>query len=156
VLEKLLRPPREPKPNDHLALFFARLGGTGGFVVLSFGCAGLYDGISDGASGEYVSPRPFGIIKRSGIDDTLEGVCVCRMAVESIGKELQHSRGGESERPAMPDMKRVLADGETTALDFRGDVDPEGEVSGNGYSNFVESVANGVPTICDDGECKER
>ena len=117
----------------------------GGFVVLSFGCAGLYDGITDGEGGEYVS----------SVDDTLEGVCVCKMAVESMGKELQDSRGGKSGLPAMPDMKRVLADGEMTALDCRGDVGAEGEVSGNGYSNFVESVANGVPTICDDGECRE-
>lgn len=85
MLEKLLRWLREPNPNVHRVLFFARLGGTGGFVVLSFGCAGLYGGISDGASGE------------SGeYDDTLEGVYVCEMAVESMGKELQDSRGGES------------------------------------------------------------
>jgi len=55
----------------------------------------------------------------------------------------------------MPDMKRVVADGEMTALGCCGDVEPEGEASGNGYSNFVESVANGVPTICEDGECRE-
>jgi hypothetical protein len=75
------------------------------------------------------------------------------MAVESMGNELQDSRGGESGLPAMLDMERVLADGEMTTLDCCCGV--EGEAWGNGYSNFVESVANGVPTICDDGECNE-
>ena len=155
VLGKLLRLPREPNSNVHRVLFFARLGGMGGLVVLSFGCAGLYDGISEGPSGEYASPRPFRVIEISGVDGVLEGVCARRMAVENMGKELQNSRGGESgvAVAVMLDMERVLADGEMIVLERCGE--DEGEASGNGYSNFVESVANGVPTICDDGECRE-
>jgi len=149
VLAELIRLLREPSPNDHRVLFLARLGGIGGFVVLSFGCVGLYDGISEGETGVYDSPRLFWVIEAS---DVLEGV---RMAVESMGNELQDSGGGESGLPALIDMERVLADGEMTALECCGDVDAgEGGTSGNGYSNFVESVANGVPTIWDDGECR--
>lgn len=152
VLEELIRLPREPNPSDHRVLFFARLGGMGGFVVLSFGCAGLYDGISDGETGEYDSPRLFCVIEASEVGDVLEGD---RMEVESMGNELQDSGGEDWGLPAMIDIERVLADGEMTALNFRGDVDAgEGGTSGNGYSNFVESVANGVPTIWDDGECR--
>lgn len=57
--------------------------------------------------------------------------------------------GSESLR-AMAAKKALLSGGEGEA---------EGSpvaVSGKGYSNRVLSVANGVPTIWDDGECKMR
>lgn len=35
------------------------------------------------------------------------------------------------------------------------ELDPEPQVSGNGYSNRVLSIAKGVPTISDDGELRD-
>jgi len=149
VALELLRLPREPNPKlkVHLVLFFTKLGGTGGFFVRSFGCAGLYDGISDGASGGHVSPRLGRVIEAIVVDDMVR---VCIVAVERMGKELPVARGGET---AMTDrgMERVPADDEMDCWEEGSD---EGEASGNGYSNLVELVAKGVPIICDDGECR--
>ena len=148
-LLRLVREPN-PNPNGHRVLFFARLGGTGGFFVLSFGCARLYDGISDEVSEEYVSPRLGRVIEETAADDVLDEGRVRRVAVERMGKELPDAIGGAT---AMGN-KRVLADGELTGLD-RGEAGLDRwEASGNGYSNLVELVAKGVPTNSEDGECR--
>lgn len=152
---ELLRLPKEPNPRPkiHLVLFFTKLGGTGGFFVRSFGCAGLYDGISDGASGGCVSPRLGRVIEDTVVDDELDVIRVCRVAVERMGKELTVARGGETAITERG-MERVPADDEMARLDCCEVGSDEGEASGNGYSNLVELVAKGVPTICDDGECR--
>lgn len=109
-----------------LQRFFLKLGGTGEFsCAFNFGCVALYDGASE-EDNEYAS---------AGGD-----ICDVDCEVDITGKELPDA------------FVKVSADD-----DNGGELDPEAgldgeDVSGKGYSNRVELVANGVPIIWEEGE----
>lgn len=158
------------RSNPHPSRFFDRLGGMGGSALA---CARSFDVYP---SDESDCATAAGIVAPACGSDALRGAA-CGWISESVsgpGKEERAIAGGgegewESEpEPAMeptsvrldPESIAGLLESSIGFGDARSEPDAESlcglGVSGKGYSKRVGEVlvAKGVPTICDDGECR--